>query len=154
MNPPNVWTAGHVARWHTNDSHALRNSQDTNHQHSARVALLLWHFWPDVDAKTLLVALMHDLPEKVSGDVSGWTKRHEPVLRGCLGVIERFWHERNGTLTSDDPRVTFCDKLDAVFWAWSVDPSLMQREDWQEAVDNLRAMAVDLGVSDALEEIL
>lgn len=154
MTPPNTWTAGHVNRWHTNDCHALRNSQDTNHQHSARVALLLWHFWPDVDAQTLLVALMHDLPEKVTGDVSGETKRINPVVSGALGALEGFWHEQNGTLTNGDPRVKFCDKLDAIIWAWSIDPTLMQREDWQDAVDNLRVMAYELGVSDKLEAII
>lgn len=154
MNPPNVWTAGHVNRWHTNDCHDLRKSNDTNHQHSARVALLLWHFWPDVDAQTLLVALMHDLPEKVTGDVSGWTKRTNPVLRGCLEALEGFWHEQNGTITNGELRVKFCDKLDAVLWACSVDPALMHREDWQGAIDNLRGMAYELGVNDALEVIL
>ena len=154
MNPPNTWTAGHVNRWHTNDCHALRNSQDTNHQHSARVALLLWHFWPDVDAQTLLVALMHDLPEKVTGDVSGETKRINPVVSGALGALEGFWHEQNGTLTNGDPGVKFWDKLAAIIWAWSVDPALMQRNDWQDAVDSLCWMAYELGVYDKLEEIL
>jgi hypothetical protein len=154
MNPPKIWTAGHVARWHTNDCHALRNSNDTNHQHSARVALLLWHFWPDIDARTLLAALMHDLPEKQTGDMSGKTKRENPVLRGCLDFVEYKWHERNGTYASDDPRLKFCDRLDAALWAWSIDPALMGRDDWKKQVDNLLDMAYELGVSDELEVML
>lgn len=154
MNPPNIWTAGHVNRWHTNDCHALRNSQDTNHQHSARVALLLWHFWPDVDAQTLVIALTHDLPEKVTGDVPGVIKSERPVLTSYLEALEAHCHADIGTPYGCDARIKFCDKLDAVLWAWSVDPPLMERDDWQGGIDSLRDMAYELGISDKLEIVI
>lgn len=157
MNPPEIWTAGHVNRYHGNDNHSLRNSQDTNHQHSARVGLLLWHLWRDVPRDVLLYALMHDLAEKRTGDMSGEVKRENPLMAELLRQIERQTHDRIGTPVIDGvwaERVDLCDKLDAVLWAGSIDPALMHRHDWQNMIDRVVNRAYELGVGPEIEEMI
>ena len=153
-NPPSTWAAGHVNRWHTNDSHALRNSHDSNHQHSARVALLIMHLFPDADIQLIKAAPHHDLPEKKTGDMSGETKREIPELANILETAEADWHFANGTVITKDPRLKLCDSIDAILWAWSVDPALMARDDWQRHIQQVLTSAGALGVRDQVKEIL
>ncbi len=157
MTPPTTWQAGHVSRWHTNQHHVLRNSHDTNHQHSARVALLLWHLWPDCPRDAILYALGHDLAESVTGDMSGETKRANSDISARLSAIETAWMCHAGFPLIDQywiDRVKLCDMLDAILWAWSVDPALMDREDWQKQIDDTITYAYGLGRGIQVEEMI
>jgi len=156
VKTPATWNAGHVNRWHTNDDHALRNSQDTNHQHSARVALLLLHLWPDAPREAIIAALHHDLPEKYTGDVSRETKQDDVLLAELLHQADKRWHIEHGTQQCPPEWVSelkLCDVLDAVLWAWSVNPDLMARMDWTECREWCIDEAKDLGVGFAVWRI-
>lgn len=153
--PLTIWRAGHVNRWHTNPCHALRNSGDINHAHSARVAQL----WRCLDAEfggdDALVALDHDLWESIIGDMSGETKRSNPDLARMLAAHEAALHLTNGTKGDITPRqaawLKLCDKLDALLWAISVDQGLMDREDWIAQIEDVLTRALDLGVFTEVE---
>ena len=157
MPPTTLWDAGHVNRWHTNECQALRNSHDTTHQHGARVAILLRHMWPDVPADVLFYAVTHDAAEQALGDMPALAKDENPLIAELQRQLEEQWLDRYGVPNIDaewKARVKLCDKLDAILWARSVDPSLMQRDDWKAAMQSALSMADFLGKAHTVKDML
>lgn len=150
-----IWKAGLVSRWHTNPHHGLRNSGDINHAHSARVAQLWRCLDPEFGGDDALAALDHDLWESVIGDMSGETKRANPDFARVLAAHEAALHMEHGTCGDITPRqatwLKLCDKLDAVLWAISIDPGLMDREDWIAQIEDVLSRSLDLGVYHVVE---
>ena len=153
MNYPETWTAGFVNRWHTNDSHELRNSQDTNHAHQCRVALLMYALFPDCTRDDLLACLVHDLPEKVTGDVSGEVKRGNPSLAAMLDDMSLEWLDRQGLLFNHHAaRLKLCDLLDAYLFARSINPTIVVADEWRLQRADILLRSRDLGVVDIVKE--
>ena len=153
MKTPTLWRAGFVNRWHTNDSHALRNSQDINHAHQGRVALLMWELFPDCTRDDLLSCLVHDLPEKATGDMSGEAKRSNPAWAEMLHDAEMQWLiDADAFVPGNPARRRLCDVLDAYLFARMIDPSLMSRHDWIDQHGRILKMADALGVADKVKE--
>ena len=151
-----LWNAGHVNRWHTNPCHALRNSQDTVHAHSARVALILWQLWPDSTREDILAALHHDLGESVTGDVSRMAKREMPSLGRLLDSIETGFANKHGLQqVARWDRIKLADDIDAFMWAASVPGSMVWIDaDWIEFYRDIMSRADGMRVGDKVRDML
>lgn len=146
----NVWKAGGVNRWHHSDSFALRNSQDTNWGHQCRTATLMYLLFPDSSSSAIMYALTHDNPEKLTGDISGPTKRADAEIDLHLKGLEEQWqidHDTNFSLSKREYMgFQLCDKLDAILWMLTVAPSLRKRLDWRRQVQDIKGAADTLNV--------
>lgn len=151
-----IWTSGHVNRWHNNPCHALRNSQDTNWQHGARCAALLWRIWPNVDAHMIMAALLHDAAESVTGDMPATAKSGD--LRDAIEKHEREYNYANAIPMPRDRQernmLHLVDKLDAYLWARSVDPRIVDAPEWVDQIERVWDTAYSLGVANEVGDIL
>jgi len=152
-----IWKSGNVNRWHNHDNHALRNSTDTNWQHQARVAVLLWQIAPHLaDANTIMAALLHDAPEKITGDNPGPAKTGD--LKRVLGALHDKYMVDNdlpfATSSAHGMAINMCDKLDAYLWARYIDPRIVDCEAWQSQLSRAAVISADLGVSDKFWEVV
>lgn len=151
-----LWRSGFVNRWHSDDSHALRNSQDTTGGHGYRVALLLKALNPEADAHMVLCALTHDAQEKATCDVPSDMKR-DPELNKILKRLEGKAAEEMGLPFVDEDDeiwIKLCDKLDAYLWVASVDPKVLVTEKWSEIYERIMNMAEQLDVDGPVGELL
>lgn len=145
----NLWHSGHVARWHNNPNHALRNSQDTTWQHGARCAWLMWHLWPDSDARMIVAALMHDAHECVTGDTPWGVNKSEWQIEA-----EAAFNDDHGIPLVIDARLKLVDRLDAYLWARSVDEWIVHAPEWREQIDGVVKTAYEFGVGDKVMELI
>lgn len=83
---------GQIVRYHT---HNLLKPP-SNAEHMWNVAALCWQLDPELDARTLLTALFHDIAEYDTGDMPAWVKRANPELREMLAAAEQRALERMG----------------------------------------------------------
>lgn len=149
-----LWQSGGVNRWHHNDDHRLRNSQDTNWAHQYRVALLMMRLFPTCTKADIAAAMFHDAPEKKTGDVGRETKLESGDLRALLQRDETKWHVDHDTPTSNgDRRIKLCDSLDAYLWMLAIAPDLQHDADWCAHRMEIEQSAVDLGVGAAVMEM-
>ncbi len=77
--------ASRVKRWHT---HSYMIYEDTVGHHSHGVAMIILILHPDPPASLLKAALLHDLGEKRTGDMSHWIKKANPELAWTLSDLE------------------------------------------------------------------
>ena len=81
-----------VNRWAANKSPKLRNSGDTNDQHSLRMIKLLIALFGNQFGKrirtTMHAIALHDVGESQLGDVSGKAKQEHPQLAAALDQAE------------------------------------------------------------------
>ena len=151
MTPAQIFRAGRVRRWHTNPD--MSDTPDYIDGHSARVARLMLHFWPDTGAAALRAALTHDDGEHALADIAGPTKATlPPEIQAALDQIETEARERlwgpDPDLTPDELlRLDFCDKLDAFMWVAQNRPYLLHAREWRKAREALEGRAVALGVA-------
>lgn len=155
--PYRTWLATFVRRWHSNPD--LCHTVDPNGGHSARVALLLLHFFPDVNRGALIGALCHDLGEIRTGDMPAPTKGQFPGIAMQLEMFQadevRWQGFPNLHLTkTQKDQIDLCDKLDAYLWAEKHAPALIQQEDWRVARGKLITKAWALGVGAEVEGVL
>lgn len=142
-----LWLSGFVRRWHSNDDWRLRESGEINGGHAQRVAILYAGLF-DPTVEGLLLSILHDAPEVLSGDVSAPAKARIPELgTGDKQAAVQYWKALgldNWSLKTDE--VSLCDLLDAIMFARYRAPDLMDRHDW--GADKMRclAMAQKLGV--------
>lgn len=154
---PRVWRSGFVNRWHTNDDHRLRNAQDTTAAHAQRVALLVAYLaGPDLNADLLLEALLHDAPEKRTGDVPFDAKQDTPAIQSLLTNMDRRWFlsigvDWDGTL---HPIVALADRLDAILFVRSVAPDVLETDNWPRYIELVIRKAESLGLLEKAEQVL
>ena len=132
-----IWDAGNVNRWHANKYPQLRNSQDTVHAHSARVALLMQSLFKADPTD----GLVHDLPEKKLGDIPYGAPKGPHYAEA-----EEAWFDAHNIYTLPTPQLHFCDRLDALLWALQHVPNLLRDPEWDDAYHSLIAQASELGV--------
>lgn len=83
-----VYESGKVTRWHTSRAFG----QQTNADHSWGVAMIITMLWPDASAALLKAALMHDLPERMTGDVPSHAKwNFLPLKEAVKTMEENYW---------------------------------------------------------------
>jgi len=146
FTPPRAWLATFVQRWHVNP--VLGRSGDATGWHSARMAVLALHFWPDASAALLRACIVHDLPEHEAGDVP-YTAKADPHLRAALEAVERraateMGMEMPALDETDARRLRFLDRLDAAMWMQHHAPQLAAQESWRADLADIRAMADEL----------
>jgi HD domain len=145
-----AWLATFVRRWHVNPD--LCHTVDPIGGHSARMAILALHFWPDCSRDLLVACLCHDLGESVTGDVP-WGAKADNDLADCLAVIEGKALRKMGMAFSvnerDHRRLKYLDRLDAYLWAKHHAPHVLSRDDWRESLAWLQAEADNLNIKDA-----
>jgi len=150
-----VWSASHVARWHTNHE---TTAHDPLNGHSGRTAVLMLNLWPDIPAEALKAALLHDLGEGMVGDVPAPTKTAFPDLAAELRIAEKAALEHMGISYSISnewqPRLDLCDKLDAILFAALHRPDIMRRDDWRGSIRRVFFMANDCGVLSEITAIM
>ena len=79
--------AGHVKRWHLVPMSVTQTIAE--HQYNVAMLCMLIHPQPDFDTNIAARwALIHDLPEVVTGDVPTHVKAANPELKSLLGEIE------------------------------------------------------------------
>lgn len=69
-----------VKRFHT----TRRIQGETVGHHSANVCAILLRLYPNISRDLLVAALVHDLPEQVTGDIPAPAKWGDLILRDCL----------------------------------------------------------------------
>lgn len=146
-----VWRA-EVSRWHHSIDHRLRNSGDTIQAHQCRVAQLLSMIFQDCTKDELLEAIMHDVAESWTGDVS-YTAKQTPIIRDAHNWAEADTALRLGLPAVTSPRVKLCDGIDCILWANSRAPDTMHANGWPEHVRAVLSQARSLGVGDVVAEI-
>jgi len=149
MKPINKWRATLVRRWHTNIH--MRDTHDDTGGHSARVALIITHYWPKCRRELLMAALTHDMAEIATGDVPGPAKRAKPDIEAAHSAAEDAWNAQNGIdyaskLAMGEQRMlNFADRLDAYLWA-VLHGCNIKRDGWLECSEWLGAEAADMGL--------
>lgn len=160
-----LWSSGMVNRWHTNSDPRLRNAQDTTDAHSCRVAKLVFTFAgatssvrDDSDLyRALEQAILHDCPEKVTGDVGYETKRKVPQIRNLLAEMDDIYWVSLGLapLPKDlHPLVALADQVDALLFCQLVAPDVWIRHDWVAHAAKVLDMASDLGVLTQVNDLI
>jgi 5'-deoxynucleotidase YfbR-like HD superfamily hydrolase len=153
-----VYDSGFVQRYAQNPKMAWAGQTLGHHQWG--VAVLLLALFPD-EANLALVweALHHDAGEMGSADVSYPAKRKHKALatavadaegeeRFQMGVPEAVLTERETAM------LNLCDRLESLLFASVRTPWVLSGEGWVMSRDDVFAMAVDLGVADAVERLL
>lgn len=80
-----VYSSGFVRRYHTEQ---MVKDQNTA-AHAWGVASILLHLWPDdCTADMIYAALMHDVPEKTTGDIPATAKWGSTELKNALDRFE------------------------------------------------------------------
>ncbi len=154
-----LWSSGFVNRWHTHNDARLRNSQDTNDAHSARVAKLYIVLAPLVGqnrrASELGWCILHDVPEKVTGDIAYETKRIHPEIKPYLDDMSAMvWEHFDIGEVIDTPLGKLCDQLDATLFADMVAPDLLARPDWVAQTVVLLDRAEALGIRRVVSDLV
>ena len=87
--------AGTVARYHTRAGIPPQSTAE----HSWGVALMLYrvceYFETHVTQEMMLYALVHDLPERQTGDIPAPMKWDNPEIRHAIDITESAWYGRN-----------------------------------------------------------
>ena len=138
-----------VNRWHQNASYALRNSGDNNAAHTGRMAYLCSRLHPNPTVALYEAILHHDAAEKMLGDL-GYN-----VKVGAYGAAYKAEQDRLNAVhgwaspaTDMDARwLKYLDRLDAYLWAKSVDPSVLDTNEWRLELNWLAAESQFLSVS-------
>lgn len=155
--PYRTWLATFVRRWHSDPD--LCHTVDPNGGHSARVALLMLHFFPDLNRGALIGALCHDLGEIRTGDMASPAKKQFSTIADQMRRYQadevRWQGFPNLHLTeTQKEQIELCDKLDAYLWAEKHDRTLMAREDWRACRAKIITKAWALGVGAEVEGVL
>jgi hypothetical protein len=156
-----LWASGFVNRWHTFPDPRLRNAGDTTAAHSWRVAMLVFRLFQFVrmDDKAMLqnimVALLHDTHEVVTGDIPYSAKRASPALRAEEERVGARWLEERGVLPFDmTPEVKLCDRLDSYLLAAVNAPDILDQDAWVDMANSIISDADDLGVGREVAAIM
>ena len=90
-----IYLSGAVTRFHT--MRTLHRQTVAEHAWGV-AAVLLWLHAPHLPSAALLrAALLHDLPEVVTGDVPAPAKWDNAALSAALDMAEQAFHEAHGT---------------------------------------------------------
>lgn len=138
-----------VNRWHMSDSHALRNSGDTNAAHTGRMATMASLHHQKPTAALYEAILHHDAPEKYLGDPGHNVKvgtYGTAYTEAETAIIAE--HGFFTAITEHDARwLKFLDRLDAYLFTKAVDPSQLELPEWFTCRTWLGNEAQKLGVS-------
>jgi hypothetical protein len=124
---------GSVQRCHT-----VRHAGSySNAEHSWGVAMLLLQLYPEHSRRLLAVALVHDIPEAVTGDVPATVKHGSGDDHEFDDHILAAWDLPTlGSLNADEKLVLkTCDKLE--LWLWAREQLSMGNNFSIEVVENL-----------------
>lgn len=158
-----LWASGFVRRFHCNADRRLRDSGDTNGGHTQRVAILYMCLFMaarrtvDEDAfahlPALMIALLHDAPEVVSGDIPQPGKIRVPSLKDGDRAAESYYWNSIDAVWSDTknwstktPELNLCDLLDAILFTKKEAPDRLTKLGWPKDIQLCLKMATDLGV--------
>jgi 5'-deoxynucleotidase YfbR-like HD superfamily hydrolase len=145
-----TWRATFTRRWHSNSD--MCYTVDPVGGHSARVALILLHCWPDASRDLIMAALMHDLAESVTGDIPPSAKEMFPTF----SLMERHvaatsgWHV--DLPPEDEARLRFADRLDAFMWADHHNAA--HGDGWEDGREWLIYAAERMGIMDKVRDVL
>lgn len=149
-----LWASG-VNRWHASRNIRLRNSGDCTDRHALRCCRLLRALHPKPTAELICAVMDHDVPEMVTGDVPWGAKQRNPTLRDALHWTEAEIEADLGLTTprhdDDVAWLKLVDRLDAWLWVQAHDPAELDTQDWINATQHIRSIALGLG-GDALKE--
>lgn len=108
--------AGHVERCHI----VPHTGSYSVAAHSWHVAVLLYRLHPSPSPNLIRAALMHDVPERYTGDVPASTKWANPQLAEALDVAEVRILNRLGELQNlteeEQAWLFYTDKLELFLW--------------------------------------
>lgn len=154
MTPDNIYRIwqSEVARWHHQTDHRLRNSGDGIQAHQARVAQLLIGIFPDCTKEDIIEALFHDVPESWTGDISYEAKKND-VIRSAHSWAETDTALRLGIPETCGPKVKLCDGIDAILWANSRAPDILDFKGWPDHIRQVRQNAWRLNVGHSVEGV-
>lgn len=143
---------GDVIRYSHNPDPKLRNSGDTNHLHSYRMALLgMTIFGPDVwTRRDFEQAIAHDIGESWYGDPSHEAKR-DPAIKAAHDAAERRVLIQHNLPTGCSERVALMDRLDACLWCREHSPDTYAAQEWRDARHSVILEARRLGVGEIVE---
>jgi 5'-deoxynucleotidase YfbR-like HD superfamily hydrolase len=156
MNP-DLYKSGFVQRWHTHP--VLARSGQTLGHHQWGVATIIAALHPAPSAALLMTAMWHDVGEAVAGDVPHTAKRANLTLSYELGKVEdkaRQKLTRCKIAISDEGHawIELADRLEAYLYVQTVEPRLLDGDDWIEALDHIFEMADELGVYQQVAELV
>ena len=156
MNP-DLYKSGFVQRWHTH--HVLARTGQTLGHHQWGVATIIAALHPCPSAALLMAAMWHDVGESVSGDMPFTAKRNNVALSYELGKIEHKAQsrltQRNIVIDDDDEAwLKMADRLEAYLYVQTVEPRLLDSDDWQECLDDIFAISEELGIYDDVAELV
>jgi hypothetical protein len=155
-----IWASGATLRWHTNPSHALRQSQDSVAGHQCRCAQLLLCLNPTASARLISVVLHHDVPEAIVGDLPGPAKRRWPDLKAASVAAENDRLADLGLITmtnltkEEQAWLGLVDQFDSYLWVRHIDPARLESPDWKAHRVNVMFRAAELGCGSVVAEIL
>lgn len=109
--------AGDVQRWHTMPHHGDASLA----RHQWGVAVLLIELVPHLGMNLLKAALLHDIPERWSGDIPLPARLDLPAMKVADATFSQMVNEHLGLEFDLSPLekawLRFCDNADALLWA-------------------------------------
>ena len=161
-----LWKSGFINRWHNNEDWRLRMSGDMNGGHTSRVAILyLGLFWYERNVAedlshlvhNLVVSLLHDAPERISGDIPQPGKMQVPELRSGDKAAEWAYWEGLGlsNYSKKSEEIGLCDLLDAIMFARSRAPERVDNQtDWCADKHTCLQMAENFGLTQDVDWLI
>lgn len=130
-----ILSYAHTRRFHTVPTIGYQ----TVAEHSGRVAMMLMMICENPSANLLKAALIHDLPECVTGDIPAPAKWRNPDLSQALHRIERKFEDDTGLFvelnSEEEMLLKFADSLECGFFC--VDQMMLGNRNLEPSYHNI-----------------
>lgn len=152
-----IYRSSFVQRYHSNPD--LAHLGQTTGHHQWGVAVLLLRLFPDASLPLLREALLHDVGEMGTADISAPAKARHPALGAAATAAETVAREEMGVPAAalsvdDEARLRLCDMLEPWLFVCTRAPWVLGRDGWPQMRVDIARRAAALGVAAAVREAM